>query len=352
MSGASSPAFNPAYTQDSSEGAGYGGLQYSPATPLAAAADQPGSQPGEGGEGGQGEGSEGVPRHSQISQQNFKSSQLIKLRQISQEYELHGGAVVALRKLEGYDIVVLCDDSGSMNSPVTQGDGSRADPFAPRPTRWHELKARVIQILRIATSLDDDGIDIYFLNRAGKKNVTDEKDVEKLFKAPPNGYTPLREAYYRIMAEQKSEKRTLLVIATDGEPNAQDASGTWRLDSQPFAHALKTRPRPAFTPVVIMVCTDNEDEVAWLNGLDDVAPNVDVVDDYASERREVMKTQGAGFPFTVGDYVVKSLLGAVNPLYDKLDEVKLTRKEKAAYLGLHESEVPLDKSSEGGCVLQ
>ena len=42
-------------------------------------------------------------------------------------------------------------------------------------------------------------------------------------------------------------------------------------------------------------------------------PNLDVMDDYRSERAEIQRTRGANFPFSFGDYIVKSLLGSIDP---------------------------------------
>jgi hypothetical protein len=54
--------------------------------------------------------------------------------------------------------------------------------------------------------------------------------------------------------------------------------------------------------------------------------NLDVVDDYRSERKEVKAAQGSSFPFSFGDYVVKSLIGSIDPVLDNLDEKKHTFK--------------------------
>ena len=45
--------------------------------------------------------------------------------------------------------------------------------------------------------------------------------------------------------------------------------------------------------------------------MDDSIENIDVVDDYISERAQVLMIQGNSFAFNTGDYVVKTLLGAV-----------------------------------------
>jgi hypothetical protein len=41
--------------------------------------------------------------------------------------------------------------------------------------------------------------------------------------------------------------------------------------------------------------------MSYLNDWDKEIPNLDVVDDYKSERKEILKCQGKSFPFTFGD---------------------------------------------------
>lgn len=69
-----------------------------------------------------------------------------------------------------------------------------------------------------------------------------------------------------------------------------------------------------------MCCTDEKQTMSYLNDWDRRLPRLDVVDDYKSERDEIRGVQGMGFSFTFGDYVVKSLLGSVDPELDNLDE--------------------------------
>ena len=42
-------------------------------------------------------------------------------------------------------------------------------------------------------------------------------------------------------------------------------------------------------------------------------PNLDVMDDYRSERTEIQRNRGPTFPFSFGDYIVKALLGSMDP---------------------------------------
>merc|ERR1712000_441794 len=86
-------------------------------------------------------------------------------------------------------------------------------------TRWEELKEVTRIVVEIATLLDDDGIDVHFLNRGSEKGVKKWKDVEKHFKSEPNGLTPLTEATKKAFSKQKGDRPLLVMIATDGAPN-------------------------------------------------------------------------------------------------------------------------------------
>jgi hypothetical protein len=263
-----------------------------------------------------------------------KEQLLRRLQNVATKYELAGGAIVKLRKLEAFDIVVICDDSSSMNNPAH--DIPADQPFLKVESRWEELKSRVMQIVEIATCLDQDGIDVYFLNQEPVYNVSDPEVCRLLFDTKPSGYTPLSQTYQRVLREKLTdpEKNVLIIVATDGEPNKKDRHGTWRKDTHGFYDLLKNRTQPSRSPTAIMACTDSDAEIGWMNMMDETVPCIDVIDDYHAERREVLDCQGRSFPFSLGDYVVKTLLGPIDPVYDNLDEKKLTLKAKAEYMGL------------------
>lgn len=54
-----------------------------------------------------------------------------RLNQVAQQYNIHPQFAARLHALGNYEVVVLCDDSGSMNTPL-QGTNQ---------TRWDELKS-------------------------------------------------------------------------------------------------------------------------------------------------------------------------------------------------------------------
>ena len=80
--------------------------------------------------------------------------------------------------------------------------------------------------------------------------------------------------------------------------------------------------RPTNVYTTILACTDESDSMEYLNNWDKYIQRLDVVDDFRSERQEILRNQGSYFHFTYGDYVVKSLIGSTDPTIDNLDEPK------------------------------
>jgi hypothetical protein len=251
---------------------------------------------------------------------DYQAQRLAKLRAVCAQHEIRPDFVEKLRQLEEFEIVALFDDSGSMGTQVKPLPGAFQDPFAPIPTRWSEAKLHASITVDLAACLDPDGIDIRFLNRPGFSRVATSAQVGAAFAPPPAGYTPLVRAMESIFTEKAAvikERKLLLIILTDGQPTDDRGEPQTEL----FLRALKGRPKNTF--VSIVACTDDESSVGYLNRLDRIVPGLDVVDDYASERAEILKVQGRSYRFSFGDYVVKTLLGSIDPSMDALDERKV-----------------------------
>jgi hypothetical protein len=201
-----------------------------------------------------------------------------------------------LFSLRRFDILMICDDSGSMLNPSDEG------------TRWSELKHTVKSVVSIAASLDADGIDVLFLNRPGASQVRSVKEVERLFGGLPVGGTDLAGAL-RSAYSHKGPKPLLILLATDGVPNSL-------VD---FTSALESM--PADTYLSVLACSDQDSEIGYLAELDAKIARMDVLDDFKSEREEVWKAMGQ-VEYTKGDHVARMLLGPVFPKYDRLDEFK------------------------------
>jgi len=239
---------------------------------------------------------------------------LNQLRNFCQSKEISESSILKLRKLEDFDIVCLCDDSGSMANTV-QDEASSCDPFAIKKTRWDELCTTVQTIAEAATALDKDGIDIFFLNRPGMQNVVSTEQIRGLFVTPPNGYTPTVDALRNVLiakAQSLKERKVLLILLTDGEPT--DVSGNVQINE----FVLFIRQKPSNLYVSIVACTDDESVISYLDQLDDTVPNVDVSDDFYNERKQVLAKSKINLSY--GDYLCKILLGPIDPEFDALDE--------------------------------
>ena len=239
---------------------------------------------------------------------NFEDYRLAKLKAFCSKYEVNINTVVKLRQLEEFEICCLCDDSGSMATPI---ETDNADPFAKRVTRWDELAQTMSLVLELATCLDKNGVDIYFMNRPPLYNVASVQQVQVAFQTSPEGYTPTVRTLTNLFNEKAavlSERKLLLILATDGQPT--DDNGNVQL--QQFVSFIKNKPKNLYLSIV--ACTDDDGAVDYLDGfISNGYPNLDVTDDYKSEREEVKKKTGKTFTF--GDYVCKVMLGPVDPSF-------------------------------------
>jgi hypothetical protein len=134
------------------------------------------------------------------------------------------------------------------------------------------------------------------------------------------GGTPTCEVLQRILNDEIFDPR-IIIIATDGEAIARDGSS----DMPRLRQVLVDRNADK-NFVSIVACTGDDAVLDVLNRLDVQIRNLDVVDDYRSERAEVLTAQGYDFPFNYRDYVIKLVLGAVDPYFDKLDEMTAARR--------------------------
>jgi len=75
------------------------------------------------------------------------------LEDFARRFEIPPQLLNQINVLEKFDVVVLCDDSGSMRTSI-QGTTN---------TRWDELRQILDIIIDIYAVFDSNGVDIYFL---------------------------------------------------------------------------------------------------------------------------------------------------------------------------------------------
>jgi hypothetical protein len=239
-----------------------------------------------------------------------------KLKDFFKKYEISPLFREDILCVKDYDIILICDDSASM-CELSSYMSLKTNKMMSN-TRWDELQETVEVIVELGILLDDDGIDIWFLNRDQPiKNVKCKETVTNLFNIKPSGRTPLTRCLRRVINEPSAKPKLILVV-TDGEPNDDDGNS----DCNNFVNLLKSRDAKK-NRISIIACTTVDAQIEWLNRVDGEVENVDVIDDYISERDQILKVQGSNFSYSQGDHILKMLLGPILQKYCDLDGNKL-----------------------------
>jgi hypothetical protein len=124
--------------------------------------------------------------------------------------------------LQGYDVILGFDQSGSMSGPVSKKQFN--------VTRWQSLREAAVTISAAVDHIDPDGATVIFFN-SGVSMFDGQKseDIEAMFRdRKPGGLTDLagaiRESFSYIKRKVKKDKnyKALIVFVTDGVPYMGD----------------------------------------------------------------------------------------------------------------------------------
>ncbi|UJR13142.1 hypothetical protein I4U23_000166 [Adineta vaga] len=233
-----------------------------------------------------------------------------RLSKAMRKYEIPKEEIRKLYKLKDFEIVFICDDSGSMNTPLKNS----------QQTRWDILRGIVEIAVEFGTIFDSNGIDIHFLNRPEFHRITDPKQIEPLFRRPPSGYTPLTTVLKKVLnmpaARRGHDKKLLIFIATDGEPTDDHGNS----DLQHFEHVMHSERQSETTHVMFLICTDEAAPVNYLKKWDRKMVNVDIIDTFDNERLKVMNKYKNSYAFPMANYIMKILLGAIDNRFDQIND--------------------------------
>lgn len=232
----------------------------------------------------------------------------ISLQDLANEFKINTEVAIDLYQLALYDIVIIADDSGSM-----QAFEERID----------ELKVIVEKIANVASRFDQDGLTLRFLNSTRVyENIKSGMDASRAIQNTSfSGPTPIGRALNRVLngvTQTQLRKPVLCITVTDGEPDSKDDVYNMLLEAKNFN---KSRGVQCIEFEFAQVGNDRRAQ-QFLYDLDVhplVGDIVDVTSGYEMEEQEFLR---AGVNLTPYMWILKLMLGTIDPQYDAGDESK------------------------------
>jgi hypothetical protein len=224
---------------------------------------------------------------------------------------------VDLAVLGLYDIIIFGDDSGSMGTE---------EPKEDNLTRWEILK-QVIKTIGFWSSLmDADGVVVRFINSIQEGNsISNASEIDSIFRSiRPSGGTPLgeqldakiiRKIVVPVIQSQEIQRPILILTITDGTPSNSNAVKQTILNCRNFCANTKYGENAvAFSFAQVGSDRSATEYLGQLDTDPQVGHLIDCTSEFSIEKEEC----GAGFTEAV--WVVKLMIGAVDPSYDSSDE--------------------------------
>jgi hypothetical protein len=224
---------------------------------------------------------------------------------------------VDLAVLGLYDIVIFGDDSKSMIIKE-----QNEDYFS----RWNILKEVVKTIGFWSSLMDADGVEVRFINsNVEGKQISNASKIDEIFDlVSPSGGTPLGEQLHekifkkiisRPIQSQEIERPVLVLILTDGIPSNPLAVKQTIVDCRKFCASTKYGENAvAFSFAQIGSDRNATEYLGQLDTDSQVGHIIDCTSEFSIEKQE------CGTGFTEAVWIVKLMIGAIDPAYDSADE--------------------------------
>ncbi|KAK5113765.1 hypothetical protein LTR85_010782 [Meristemomyces frigidus] len=227
-------------------------------------------------------------------------------------------------RLALYDVVVFIDDSGSMS-------------FEEGGERIKDLQLIMQRVAFAATLFDDDGIDVRFMNDDQiplnmLSGIRNEQQVEQLLANKRyKGLTPFGTELRKKVIDGmlipslrsgQMQKPLLIISITDGQPAGETQNAL--VDTVRYAVDNARRSNYGQGAVAFQFAQVGNDAKAteFLAKLDNdpmVGSEVDCTSNYENESAEMAKAQPP-IDLTPDLWMIKLILGAIDPSYDTKDE--------------------------------
>ncbi|KAK1061909.1 hypothetical protein LTR74_010701 [Friedmanniomyces endolithicus] len=246
-----------------------------------------------------------------------------QIDRLCQAWRIQREIATDIVRLALYDVVIYSDDSGSM-------------AFEENGERIKDLQLIMQRVAFAATLFDDDGIDVRFMNDDDMplnmlSGLRSEQQVEQLLNGKRyKGLTPfgtqLRKKVIDPMLIPKlrsgrMEKPLLIISITDGQPAGENANEL--MDT--VRYAIETARQMNYNGAVAFQFAqvgNDQKATEFLAKLDNdplIGKEVDCTSNYENESEEMARAQPP-VDLTPDLWMLKLILGAIDPSYDTKDE--------------------------------
>ncbi|KAI8897723.1 hypothetical protein BC833DRAFT_592656 [Globomyces pollinis-pini] len=226
------------------------------------------------------------------------------------EFNLQPVMIEKLCLLNDQDIIIVCDDSTFMNTPVV-------DSYYQSQNRWLDMKEIVSSLWKLLDSIGHPNIQIQFINRPGQI-LNDLKQLDTIFNSNPIGYNLLTQLIDKIFLDrsrkESNQKQLLLIILTCGDSTIMDTK---------IIKDLFKYKRDQSTSISMVNCGMDDSTIKMFFRWNHKQERFHFTDTYSSQKKLIRRFQGPGFPFTHGDWISHILLSAIDPIIATLHHKKV-----------------------------
>ncbi len=256
-----------------------------------------------------------------------------------------------LKRLRNYSIVVIINDNDSM---MKSDSGSSIQPQNQELTRFESLKFRLASVVPLLACLADRGLTVKALNQPEMvidNNLLPEQKERHLScfleTLKPGGNISLLNTLNEQFCQAKARNTpTIAYLLTDGDTDDCGLLNS-RIDTFNLFNQFRTQARGDFFPISIMACTDDQNQLAWMNIIGNSIDHLRISNNYFHEATEAVETHGP-INYSPGIHNTAFLLGAIEPIFDKLGgNSPLAMEELAMLSGRTISEREYDRYISG-----
>jgi len=186
------------------------------------------------------------------------------------------------------------------------------------------------------TVAPQEGRDFVCIDKSAGDVPGQMRSLDRLLKNNgPRGVTPIAERLEEIrlrlhaQAEELARRQQMvfLTIATDGLPTSPWCGRSTAQDQEEMVSSLRRLCAELPVQLVIRLCTDEDSIIQFYNKLDDELEwPLDILDDYASEAKEISGKGNGWFTYTSLLHRVREA-GTLCKLLDNLDETRFTPRD-------------------------